>query len=213
MPATDFDDIYMLSHSTTCVLPAVLAVGEMVGATGRELLMGYLIGNELYTKIQQCTSTEPWYRGFHGTSIWGSIAAAGAAARMLKRDKEKTCRAIGISCSMFGGLKRNQGTMTKPLHAGYSAENGVKAALMAKYGLESHPEAFEGKFSFTKVFSSNPQFGYIQELGRVWDMVTMPPGSSPIPTAAAPTRRWAVCWSSSISTILRKRTSRRWRSA
>jgi 2-methylcitrate dehydratase PrpD len=185
MHATDFDDIYMLSHSTTCVLPAVIAVSELMNATGKEMLMGYLIGNELYTKIQQCTSTEPWYRGFHGTSIWGSVAAAGAAARMLKLDKEKTCMAIGMSCSMFGGIKRNQGTMTKPLHAGYSAENGVKAALMAKYGLRSHPEAFEGKFSFTKIFSSNPQYEYIQELGKTWDMITMPPWIKPHPNCGS----------------------------
>lgn len=185
MHATDFDDIYMLSHSTTCVLPAALAVGEMMNASGKELLMGYIIGNEVYTKLQQCTSTEPWYRGFHGTSIWGSIAAAAAAARMLKLDKEKTCRAIGTSCSCFGGIKRNQGTMTKPFHAGYSAENGVKAALMAKYGLESHPEALEGKFSFTKIFSSAPNYEHIQKLGKEWDLVTMPPWIKPHPNCGS----------------------------
>jgi 2-methylcitrate dehydratase PrpD len=102
-------------------------------------------------------------------------------------------RAFGISCSMFGGIKRNQGTMTKPLHAGYSAENGVRAALMAKHGLESHPEAFEGKFSFTYVFSSSPQFEYIQELGRAWDLVTMPPRIKPHPNCGSTHAAWAGC--------------------
>lgn len=182
MHAIDYDDHFILSHSTVCILPAALAVAEKVGATGEETLAAYIIGNEVYTKIQQVTTTEPWYRGFHGTGIWGSLGAVAAAGRLLKLDKQQMRMAFGIACSSFSGLKRNMGTMTKPYHAGRAAEAGVRAAILAKYGFTSHPEAFEGNFGYIQTFCSDPQWQFLDQLGKRWDYVVRPCWIKPHPS-------------------------------
>lgn len=182
MHAIDFDDHFILSHPSICVVPAVLAVGELVGASGKDMILAYIVGLELYTKVQQCTSTEPWYRGFHATGIWGTISSVGAAAKLLGLNKQKTRMAVGIACSTFCGLKRNMGTHTKPYHCGRSVEGGVRAALLADIGYESHPEAFEGRFGYLHVFTSLPRYSYIEELGRVWDIVEHPTKIKPHPS-------------------------------
>lgn len=182
MHAIDFDDHFILSHPSICVVPAVLAVGEYVGASGKDMLLAYLIGLELYTKIQQCTSTEPWYRGFHATGIWGTLSSVGAAARLFKLDKQKTMMAFGIACSTFCGLKRNMGTHTKPYHCGRTVEGGVRSAMLARLGFTSHPEAFEGRFGYLHVFTSNPRYEYIEQLGSDWDIVNRPTKIKPHPS-------------------------------
>jgi len=132
MHAIDFDDHYILSHTTMCILPAVLAVGESMGATGKDLLLAYIIGNEVYSKVQKCTSTEPWYRGFHGSGIWGSLGAVVAAGKLLKLNKEQMTMAWGIACSTFCGVKRNMGTMTKPYHSGRAARRIMDGYVYVK---------------------------------------------------------------------------------
>lgn len=182
MHAIDFDDHFILSHPSICVVPSMLAVGEKVQASGRDLILSYIIGLELYTKVQQCTSTEPWYRGFHATGIWGTISAVGTAAKLLKLNKQQTTMALGTACSTFCGLKRNMGTHTKPYHCGRSVEGGVRSAILASLGFTSHPEAFEGKFGYLHVFCTSPRFEYIDQLGKQWDIIDTPTHIKPHPS-------------------------------
>ena len=182
MHAIDFDDHFILSHPSICVVPAMLAAGENVQATGRDLILSYIIGMELYTKVQQCTSTEPWYRGFHATGIWGTISSVGTAAKLYKLNKQQTTMAVGTACSTFCGLKRNMGTHTKPYHCGRSVEGGVRSAMLASLGFTSHPEAFEGRFGYLHVFCSNPRYEYIDQLGHQWDLVDTPTHIKPHPS-------------------------------
>jgi len=182
MHAIDFDDHYILSHPSIGVMPALLPIAEMVGASGKEILTAFVVGIEVYTKVQQCTSTEPWYKGFHATGIWGSLSAVATAGKLLKLNKDQMLMAWGIACSTFCGLKRNMGTMTKPFHCGRSVEGGVRAALLAKMGFTSHPEAFEGRFGFLHVFVTNPRFQFIEQLGKVWDLKETPTLIKPHPS-------------------------------
>ena len=61
-------------------------------------------------------------------------------------------------------------------------EGGVRAALLAQIGYESHPEAFEGRFGYLYVFCSNPRYEYIEQLGKVWDIVEHPTKIKPHPS-------------------------------
>jgi 2-methylcitrate dehydratase PrpD len=182
MHAIDFDDHFILSHPSIGVLPALLPVAELTGASGKDVLTAFVIGIEIYTKVQQCTSTEPWYRGFHATGVWTSLSSVAAAGKLLKFNKEQMLMAWGIACSCFAGIKRNQGTMTKPYHCGRSAEGGVRAAIMAKNGYESHPEAFEGRFGWLYVFCSKPRLEFIEQLGKDWDLDKTPTLIKPHPS-------------------------------
>jgi len=62
--------------------------------------------------------------------------------------------AVGIAASASSGLRVNFGTMTKPLHAGYAARNGVLAAVLAREGFTASTEALSHKFGFAKVFNA-----------------------------------------------------------
>ncbi|MFC1974704.1 MmgE/PrpD family protein, partial [Chloroflexota bacterium] len=91
-------------------------------------------------------------RGFHNTGIWGSIGAAAAASKILKLDSAHAKMALGIAASEAAGLRINFGTMTKPLHAGNAAKNGIVAALLAKKGFASSENALGGTLGFFKTF-------------------------------------------------------------
>lgn len=180
--AIDFDDHFILSHPSMGVVPALMPIAQKVNATGKEMITAFVVGIEIYTKVQQCTSTEPWYRGFHASGVWGGLSAVAAAGKLLKLNKEQMTMAWGIACSTFCGLKRNMGTMTKPYHCGRSVEGGVRAALLAELGYTSHPEAFEGRFGYLHVFCSNPRVEYIEQLGKVWDLKETPTLIKPHPS-------------------------------
>ena len=184
MHAMDYDDNSMpaMAHTTTCVLPAALAVSEYIGADGRDLLLAYVIGHEVFNKVAACLTTECWYKGFHGTGIFGAYGACAAAGKLLGLNRDEMTRALGIAASSFTGLKQNMGSMTKPYHAGRAAESGVRACLFAKWGFTSKPNAFEGPQGYVHVFSTEPRWEHIDELGKVWEIVERPPFIKPHPS-------------------------------
>ena len=84
--ALDYDDITQITktHPTAVLLPAALAVAEERGATGRDLLLGYMAGFEVACSVGECLS-EAYYDdlGWHPTGPLGAIGAAAAASRIL----------------------------------------------------------------------------------------------------------------------------------
>lgn len=182
MDAIDYNDHYLLSHPSVAVVSALLPVAEMVGASGKDMITAFVVGLEIYTKINKAMTTEPWYHGFHASGIWTTCGAVAVAGKLLKLDKEQMLMAWGIACSTFSGLKRNVGVHAKPFHIGRSVEGGVRSALLASLGFTSHIDAFEGKEGFMDVFCSNPQWQYVQELGEVWDLKDSPTCIKPHPS-------------------------------
>jgi 2-methylcitrate dehydratase PrpD len=142
--AMDYDDtqlstskeaVYgLLTHPTTPVLNAALAIGEKARISGAELLLAYIIGVEVECRIADAINPRHYQSGFHSTATMGGLGAAMAAGKILGFNQETLCRAVGMAASMASGLRENFGTMTKPLHAGRAAENGVTAALLAQAG-------------------------------------------------------------------------------
>ncbi len=182
--AIDYDDHYVLSHPSIGPFAALLPVGELVNATGKELVTAFAVGLEFSTKFQMACTIEPWYNGFHSTGLWNTMSACVTAGKLLKLNKEQMLMAFGTACSSFCGIKRNMGTMTKSYHNGRAADGGVRAALLAKMGFTSHPDAFEGRFGFLHVFVKElePRFQYIEELGKDWDLVNRPTLIKPHPS-------------------------------
>ncbi len=182
MDAIDYNDHFLLSHPSVGVVPALLPMAEMVGATGKEIITAFVVGIEVYTKVNQAMTTEPWYKGFHATGIWTTVSAVAVAGKLLKLDKDQMLMAWGLACSTFSGLKRNVGVHAKPFHVGRSIEGGVRSALLASLGFTSHVDAFEGKEGYMDVFSTNPQWKYIDELGKRWDLKEFPTCIKPHPS-------------------------------
>jgi len=150
--ALDYDDMGSFGHPSVVLLPPVLALGEKLGASGREVLNAYVIGFEVGANLSAASHYVQTEGGFHSTAFFGTMGATAAAARLLKLDVEQTVMALGIAGSMPGGVVQNFGTMVKPLHAGMASRNGVLAALLAKKGYAGTDRIFESKLGFFSTY-------------------------------------------------------------
>lgn len=150
--ALDYDDMGSFGHPSVALLPPVLALGEKLGASGREVLNAYVIGFEVAANLSAASHYVQTERGFHSTAFFGTMGATAAAAKLLKLDVEQTVMALGIAGSMPAGVVQNFGTMVKPLHAGMAARNGVLAALLAKKGYMGTDSIFESKVGFFSTY-------------------------------------------------------------
>tara|TARA_B100000029_G_C17514559_1_gene937565 strand:+ start:76 stop:1437 length:1362 start_codon:yes stop_codon:yes gene_type:complete len=146
--ALDFDDFGGFGHPTVAIFPALLALGENIGATGKDLLEAYVVGCEIGLALQHTTKYNQMAKGFHATAVIGRLACTAACCKLLKLDQSQTITALGIAGSMAGGLIHNFGTMTKPLHAGLVCRDGVTAAQLAQRGLTSGDQILEHPFGF-----------------------------------------------------------------
>ena len=156
--AMDYDDtqlstskeaVYgLLTHPTTPVLAAVLAVGQTQKITGAEFVLAYVLGVEVECRIADAINPRHYQSGFHSTSTMGGLGAAMAAGKILGMKEPQLLMTLGIAASMASGLRENFGTMTKPLHAGRAAENGVTAALLARDGFTAAPNILEARRGF-----------------------------------------------------------------
>lgn len=156
--AMDYDDtqlstskeaVYgLLTHPTTPVLAAALAVGEKEKISGEEFVLAYLLGVEVECRIADAINPRHYQSGFHSTATMGGLGAAMAVGKILRLKEEQLVRTLGIAASMASGLRENFGTMTKPLHAGRAAENGVNAALLARDGFTAATNILEARRGF-----------------------------------------------------------------
>ncbi len=149
--ALDYDDFGGFGHPTVAIFPALLAIGEHTGATGRDLLEAYVVGCEVGLALQHATKYKQMDKGFHATAVIGRLACAAACAKLLKLDERQTTMALGMAGSMASGLIHNFGTMTKPLHAGLVGRDGVTAVQLAEMGLTAGDQVVEHPFGFASV--------------------------------------------------------------
>jgi len=171
--ALDYDDMAFpsISHPTVPVMPAVLALGELTGATGKDVLLSFILGYETLCKVGAVVQPSHWYKGFHATGTLGTYGAVAAASKLLKLDEEQVIGALGIAGSEAAALKQNFGTMTKPFHAGHAAEGGVKAALLARKGFTAAKDVLEGRLGFARVLADEQDFNHLGRLGAPWDIL------------------------------------------
>jgi 2-methylcitrate dehydratase PrpD len=147
----------LLMHPTIPPLAAGLAVSDLVAGRrgapvdGREFLTAFNAGFEVACKIAEAIHPDHYMRGFHTSGTIGTFGAAATAAKLLGLDEAATAQAIGIAASMAAGIRANFGSMTKPLHVGRAAENGVTAALLSAEGFTANDEALDGRWGYLAV--------------------------------------------------------------
>src|SRR4030095_3992939 len=147
--ALDYDDCGVkIGHPSVLVLPAVLSLGEHLGASGRDLLAAYIVGLEVEGKLALHADFKLMQARLNHQTWYGSIGAAAACAKLLKLDVAKTKMALGIAGNSACGLSANHGSMAGAMGAGNACRNGVIAALMAQAGITANPNIIEGKNGF-----------------------------------------------------------------
>lgn len=153
--ALDFDDVAdgIKGHPSAVLVPAILAVAQEVQASGRDVLEAFCVGFQIESAIADGIAIDGHYaRGWHSTATIGVLAAAAAACRLLGLDAARTRHALGIAASMAGGSRQNFGTMTKPLHAGMAASNGVLAAALAGAGITADTGQLEATLGYFALY-------------------------------------------------------------
>lgn len=166
--ALDYDDCNntLGGHPSVPVLCAVIAIGESIGCSGKDILLAFITGFETQSRIASGVNLHHYEKGWHPTATLGIFGAAAGSAHLLKLDADKTATALAIAVSLACGVKANFGTMTKPLHAGHCSRNGLYAALLAREGFDANHEAFEHKQGFFEVFNGTGRYDAAKVLER-----------------------------------------------
>lgn len=170
--ALDFDDVSwaMDGHPSAPLVIPILGTAEVSDVTGEEALTAYVAGFETECYLAAPVSPSHYERGWHATATFGTFGAAAATAKVLDLSVEETRRALNVAASMPAGLKRNFGTMTKPMHVGQAVQSGVTAARLASNGFTADDRAIGGDRGFLDLYGGEeqPDFEAFSELGERW---------------------------------------------
>jgi len=151
--ALDYDDTAIDGHPSVVLAPVVLAEGERLGAPGKALIAAYVAGYETWAELVSRDADKHHGKGWHPTAVFGTVAAAAAASKLLNLNEERIAVALAIAASMAGGLMANFGTMVKPFQVGRAAQNGIQAARLAAAGMSAAPDALEHPGGLLAAFS------------------------------------------------------------
>lgn len=151
--ALDYDDVGLMGHPSVVLVPALLAEGERLKASGQALLRAYVVGYETWGELLARDPHKLHDKGWHPTAVFGVLAVAAAVASLRGLDAVQARHALGIASSMAGGLIANFGSMVKPFHAGQAAAHGIDAVNLASLGLTASPDAIEHRSGFLSAFS------------------------------------------------------------
>jgi 2-methylcitrate dehydratase PrpD len=156
--ALEYDDTHNESivHMSSPAVAAALALSEFIDVSGRDLITAIAIGNEISCRVGSVSSGELHKRGFHPTGLFATFGVAYLAGKLLRLEAEALARAAGIAGSFASGLLECwvDGTQTKFLHPGWSAQSGITAALLARAGVTGPAQVFEGRWG---LFASHLQ--------------------------------------------------------
>ena len=142
----------LLTHPTIPPLTASLVMGQARGPlSGREFMLAFQTGFEVEAKISEWMLPQHYMSGMHSSGTVGTFGAFASAAKIIGLNGDKLRAGFGIAASFAAGIRCNFGTMTKPLHVGRAAENGVTAALLAERGFTADPTALDGPWGFMAV--------------------------------------------------------------
>ena len=181
--ALDFDHSYLMGQPTAGLIPAVLTFGEATGASGKDVLAAYVAGFELVSRLARSMPQLSTDAHWHATSSFGTVGAAACCARLAGLDAGATRNALGIAASMASGMVWNFATMTKPLHSGLAAQNGVQAARLAAQGFTSSPAALEEGKGLFDCFARGLECDVapFESLGRSFDLAAIGVSVKPYP--------------------------------
>lgn len=173
--AMDYDFTFLSGQSLSPVIPALLPLAESTGVSPADCVAAFIVGAEVAARLLRASPRLSNDGGWHSTGTVGSIAAAAACAKLLKLPAEKVADVLGISVSLASGVAVNYGTMSKPLHSGNAARNGILAAQLGSRGFTSHASVFEGTAGFFNTFTRGLSVSLdpFKDLGSRYDLVAL----------------------------------------
>jgi len=171
----ELDDVHRDSilHPAAPVIPAALALSEKLGANGRTFIDAIVAGYETAIRIGEAVGTSH-YKFWHNTGTCGTFGAAVAAGKVLGLDEESMAYTLGNAGTQASGLWEflAEGAMSKHLHPGKAASNGVLSALLAQKGFTGSTTILEGERGFCPATSRDYKLEKITEgLGKKYKIL------------------------------------------
>ncbi|MET9327565.1 MmgE/PrpD family protein [Tsukamurella sp. NPDC003166] len=152
----EYDDAHSasLSHPGSAVVSAAIAIGEEIGATIEDVLVGIVAGYEIYTRIGTLAAPMLLQNGFHPHAVLSPFGAAAVVAKMKGYDAETTLHALSIAFSHSSGTTEytSSGGSIKRIHSGIGTRNGIRAAEMAAAGITGPTKFLSGNKGFFNTF-------------------------------------------------------------
>jgi 2-methylcitrate dehydratase PrpD len=189
----DFDDTFEGGpvHAGAVIVPAVLAACERHNPDGRMALVGIAVGTEVLCRLSLVVPKAVHKAGFHPTAIFGAMGAAAGVGAALGLNNKQIVDALGIAGSMAGGIIEYlaEGAWTKRLHAGWAAQSGIRAALLARGGFVGPRTVFEGVHGLFHGFAHTTKGNYdalTGDFGTRWVADTLAFKPYPCGTMAQP---------------------------
>jgi 2-methylcitrate dehydratase PrpD len=169
----DFCDTHVQTviHPTAPVAPPVLALAELRKISGRDLLLAFVLGNEVQARIGLAISPDHYNRGWHITSTCGGFGAAAATGKLLGLDEGRLVSALGIAATQAAGLCECLGTPAKSVSVGNAARNGLWAALLAEQGFGGPPEPLTGIQGFYNALAGPTDLSVMDSFGETWELM------------------------------------------
>jgi 2-methylcitrate dehydratase PrpD len=153
----ELDDIHKGStiHGAAPIIPAALAVAERTHADGPSFVRAVALGYEAGLRIGEAVNPSH-YRYWHPTGTAATFGAAAAAGVLLDLTADEMVQVLGSAGTQAAGLWEfnADGAMSKHLHPGKAAFNGVVSADLARAGFTGATRILEGERGFFNAMST-----------------------------------------------------------
>lgn len=184
--ALDYDDFHadFRGHPSVVILPALFAWQRVQPRSLEQFLDAYVTGVEMAGRLGLAVSQQHYALGYHNTATLGTLAAAGALARLLGMKSDATATLLGIAATQASGLRAQFGSAVKPLHAGFAAERAVTAAQLTLAGIDGRQQGvIEAFVAASSAGQAQPE-KVLENWGSPWRISTPGLEFKPFPTCA-----------------------------
>lgn len=172
----DFDDYHAGGsvHPGVVVIPAAFAIAEETSSSGKDFITAIVGGYDICIRVAQILL--PSYYYFHNTGTAGTFGATAGSGKILDLNVYQFVNAIGNAGTMAAGLWQflEDGALSKVIHAGNAAKNGLLSSVLSKKGITGATEIFEGKKGICRAFNRVNQISdcnlelLVEDLGKVY---------------------------------------------
>jgi 2-methylcitrate dehydratase PrpD len=170
----DFCDTHVPTaiHPTALLAPPLLALGELQTVSGRDLILAFVLGQEVECRIGLAISPSHYNRGWHITTTCGVFGAAAGSGKLLGLDEKQMVWALGTAATQAAGLCECLGTPAKSVGVGNAARNGLFAALLAAKNFTGPAEPLNGKQGYYNALAETPDLAAItRDLGQTFEIM------------------------------------------
>jgi 2-methylcitrate dehydratase PrpD len=180
------EDACGAAHLGAVMIPLLTALTEARGIPLERFLPALIAGYEAGGLLELNFAGKTTPAGLRASTLYGTVAAAAAAAKLLGLDAERTAAALSNAASFAGGLLQSfaDGSDEWRYQVGMVARTGLVAAELARAGSVSAPFAFEGPSGFVKAFAREEcdADALAGQLGKEW--ATLRVAFKPYPVCA-----------------------------